>query len=142
VTDLEPLARVPSLDALALGAVRNVTAMSWLDEGRHRLRFLTLEGLPGLDSFGPLRRCSELVAFGGWDSRPADRRLTPLHELPLADLVLGDVYPADEIDALLDQCRARVRIRGTESSHGEAELHWRMLFEYADWHRRQKGEMA
>jgi hypothetical protein len=139
VTDLEPLARVPSLDALALGALRNVTTMSWLDEGRHRLRFLTLEGLPGLDSFGPLRRCSELVAFGAWESRPADRRLTPLHKLPLADLVLGDVYPPDEIAALLDRCRARVRIRG-ESPRGEPELHWRMLFEYADWHRRQKGE--
>jgi hypothetical protein len=62
-----------------------------------------------------------------------------LHKLPLADLVLGDVYPPDEIAALLDRCRARVRIRG-ESPRGEPELHWRMLFEYADWHRRQKGE--
>lgn len=138
--DLKPVARVPNLDALALGALRNVTTMSWLDEGRRRLRFLTLERLPGLDSFEPLRRCSELVAFGACDSRPADRSLTPLHKLPLADVACCDVYPADEIAALLERCHARVRIRGAQSSRERSELHWRMLFEYADWYRRQNGE--
>jgi hypothetical protein len=140
--DLEPVARVPKLDALMLGALRNVTTMSWLDEGRRRLRFLTLEQLPALDSYEPLRRCRELVAFGAWGSRPADRRLTPLHKLPLVDVVLGDVYPADEIAALLERCNARVSIRGAESSSDEPKPYWRMLFEYADWYRRQKGEMG
>jgi hypothetical protein len=135
--DLSPVARVKKLDALALGALRNVTTLSWLHQGSCRLRFLSVERLPALDSFEPLARCSQLVAFGAWDSRPADRRLAPLHRLPLVDLVLGDVYPPGEVDALLERCRARVRIRST-SKGGEPALHWRLLFEYADEYRAEQ----
>jgi hypothetical protein len=137
--DLEPVGRVRNLDALALGALRNVATLNWL--GASRLRFLSLERLPGLDSFEPLSRCTRLVAFGAWDSRPGDRSLAALHELPLEDLVLGDVYPANEVSSLLEHCRARMRIRST--SHGGAPaLHWRCLFAYADAYRATAGGAA
>jgi len=132
--DLRPVARLRNLDALALGALRNVTTLSWLHDGSCRLRFLGVEKLPALDSFEPLVRCGQLVAFGAWESRPADRRLAPLYDLPLVDLVLGDVYPPTEVDALLEHCRARVRIR-SEVNGDEPALRWRRLFAYADEYR-------
>jgi hypothetical protein len=136
--DLLPVARVRNLDALALGALRNVTTLSWLHDGSRRLRFLGVEKLPGLDSFEPLVHCGQLVAFGAWDSRPADRRLAPLHDLPLVDLVLGDVYPPTEVNALLEHCRARVRIR-SEVKGGEPALRWRGLFTYANEYRASRS---
>jgi hypothetical protein len=114
--------------------LRNVTTLSWLHDGSSRLRFLSVEKLPALDSFEPLVRCSRLVALGAWDSRPADRRLDSLHHLPLVDLVLGDVYPRTEVDALLEHCRARVRIRAAVKG-AEPALRWRRLFAYADEYR-------
>jgi hypothetical protein len=132
--DLRPVARVRNLDALAIGALRNVTTLSWLHDGSCRLRFLTIEKLPALDTFEPLVHCGQLVAFGAWDSRPADRRLAPLNDLPLVDVVLGDVYPPTEVTALLERCRARVRIRSRVTG-GEPALRWRGLFAYADEYR-------
>jgi hypothetical protein len=125
---------VRNLDALALGALRNVTSLSWLDDGADRLRFMSLEKLPALDSFEPIARCRRAVAFGAWESRPADRRLSPLHNLPLSDLVLGDVYPREEVEALLERCPARIRVRSCTNG-AEPMLRWRCLFAYADQHR-------
>jgi hypothetical protein len=136
--DLRPIARIVGLDALALGALRNVVSMSWLDEGAQRLRFLSLEKLPQLDTYEPLAGCGQLVAFGAWESRPADRSLRPLHRLPLADLILGDVYPTTEVKALFSLVSGRARVRS--SLHGdEPKLRWRCLFEYADAYRRRSS---
>ena len=140
-SDLRPVARVRNLDALAIGALRNVTTLSWLHDGSCRLRFLGVEKLPALDSFEPLIQCDQLVAFGAWNSRPADRKLAPLHDLPLVDLVLGDVYPTTEVHALLERCRARVRIRA-RSTGGEPALRWRALFAYADEYRASRSSQA
>jgi hypothetical protein len=131
-SDLAPVARIPKLNALELGALRNVETLSWLTDSR--LRFLTLERLPSLDSFEPLSTCRRLKAFGAWDSRPADRSLAALHDLPLADLVLGDVYPSSEIESLLEHSGARIRIRG-DAPRGEPELRWRGVLDYADRYR-------
>ncbi len=51
-TDLKPVGRIPQLDALALGAARNVTDLHWLGN-ENRVRFLSLEKAPALDSFAP-----------------------------------------------------------------------------------------
>jgi len=136
--DLRPVARVRNLDALALGALRNVATLSWLRDGSCRLRFLSLEKLPALDSFEPLSGCTQLVGFGAWDSRPLNRSLACLHRLPLVDLVLGDVYPPNEVNALLEHCRARIRIR-SECKGGEPALRWRLLFAYADEYRARRS---
>jgi hypothetical protein len=136
--DLSSVARVRNLDALALGALRNVTTLSWLHDRSCRLRFLSIEKLPALDTFEPLVHCGHLVAFGAWASRPADRRLAPLHDLPLVDVVLGDVYPPTEVKALLERCRARVRIRARVKG-GEPALRWRGLFAYADEYRARRS---
>jgi hypothetical protein len=133
--DLQPLARVRNLDALDLGALRNVTTLDWLDDASERLRFLSLERLSGLDSYEPLSGCRELVAFGAWESRPADRRLAPLYALPLEDIVLGDDYPPDEITALFEHCRARIRVR-SGTYRGEQQLWCRCLLDYANAYRR------
>jgi hypothetical protein len=137
--DLRPIARILDLEALALGALRNVVSMSWLDEGAHRLRFLSLEKLPQLDTYEPLAGCTQLVAFGAWESRPADRSLRPLHRLPLADVVLGDVYPTGEIEALFGLVSGRARVRSSVRGD-EPALRWRCLFEYADAYRRRLGD--
>jgi hypothetical protein len=134
--DLKPIAKVKHLDALALGALRNVTTLDWLSDGPCRVRFLSLEKLPALESYEPLRECSEVLAFGAWDSRPADQRLDALHHLPLRDLVLGDAYPAAEIQALLEHCQARVRIRSQVRDNEPPRLGWRALFAYADEYRK------
>jgi hypothetical protein len=129
--DLRAVAAIPRLEALALGGLRNVSSLDWLAPGSHRLRYLSLEKLPTLESYAPLAECRQLAAFGSWDSRPADRRLRPLHGLPLRDLVLGDVYPPDEVQALLQRCPGRARIR-TTTRGAEPKLRWRGLFEYVD----------
>lgn len=133
--DLAPLARIEQLDALALGAARHVTDLQWLPP---RVRFLSLEKVPQLDSFAPLAALAGLIAFGAWESRPQDRSLHPLHELPLEDLVLGDAFPEPEVAALLDHTSARTWISRSRPEPDPAPaLSWRGLLSYADWYRRK-----
>jgi hypothetical protein len=132
--DLAPVGRLRQLDALSIGALRNVETLRWLEHKPSRVRFLSLEKLPALDSFAPLAHCERLTAFGAWESRPADRDLAPLHALPLRDLVLGDTYPAATTARLLERSRGRVRIR-SKLNGDEPLLRWRSLLAYADQHR-------
>ena len=135
---LAPLGCMRNLDALSLGALRNVETLRWLEHGACRVRFLSLEKLPALDSFAPLAMCDRLTALGAWESRPADRELAPLHELPLVDLVLGDSYPATTTERLLNSARGRVRIR-SKLSGDEPRLRWRLLFRYVDQYRAEQS---
>jgi hypothetical protein len=133
--DLAPLARIEQLDAIALGGARHVTDLKWLPP---TLRFLSLEKVPCLDSYTPLATLSRLTAFGAWESRPQDRSLRPLHELPLEDLVLGDAFPEPEVAALLAQTKARAWVpRSRPEPDPPPELSYRGLLSYATSRRRE-----
>jgi hypothetical protein len=135
--DLAPLTRIEQLDALALGAARQVTDLQWLPP---RVRFLSLEKVPQLDSYAPLAALAGLIAFGAWESRAQDRSLRPLHGLPLEDLVLGDAFPEPEVAALLRHTSARTWISRSRPEPVPAPvLSWRGLLSYADWHRRKRS---
>lgn len=135
--DLAPLARMKQLDALALGAARQVTDLQWLPP---QVRFLSLEKVPQLKSYAPLATLAGLIAFGAWESRPHDRSLRALHGLPLEDLVLGDAFPEAEVAALLGQTNARAWISRFRPEPDPAPaLSWRGLLSYADWHRQKSA---
>lgn len=100
--DLEPLGDCPALEAVSLGALRNVASLRALARApAATMRYLTLERVTGLHTLSDLAACERLEQLGLYDSRPADRRLTSLLECPqLTHLVVGDVYPRDEVEAL------------------------------------------
>jgi hypothetical protein len=97
--DLEPLGECSRLAVLSLGALRNVENLRALPA--KTLRLLTLERLTGLTTLADLTACTRLEELGLYESRPTDQRLDVLLELPkLNRLVVGDPYPADQVEAL------------------------------------------
>lgn len=123
--DLSPLAAA-SLEAISLGALRHVTDLGPV--ANSRLRYLILEGVRAA-SFTTLSSATSLTELACFDARPHDRRLTPLLELPLRHIVLGDTYDQDEVERLragfmgdtLDYRGERLVQRGTV----EPRVAWR-----------------
>lgn len=102
--DLDAVGDCGALEAVSLGALRNVDSLRALARRpRPTLRFLTLERLTGLATLADLATCERLEQLGLYESRPADKRLDVLLRCPsLKHLVVGDVYPKDQFDAMRD----------------------------------------
>ena len=100
--DLDPIGDCTGLEAVSLGALRNVESLRALARRpAATLRMLLLERLTGLTTLADLTACERLEELGLYDSRPADRRLDVLLECPrLNRLVAGDAYPADQREAM------------------------------------------
>jgi len=139
--DLRAVGEIPNLDALMLGALRNVESLEPLASGGTLLRFLELERLPSLKTLAPLARLRGLRACTIFDSVPADRSLAPLREaLQLEEVAIGGDkrFPKDEVDALAAAFATR-RLSGHGVSIGPDDvprLRWRGLFSYVDAARR------
>jgi hypothetical protein len=130
--DLDPLASMVTLEALSLGALRNVTDLRGLSAPARSLRWLSLEKLPALDTYGPLADHEELRGFGSWEARPADRSLAALARLSLEDVSLGDAYPPRELEALIAaRPNSRLSARGQPDDH-PSRIRWRGLFSHVD----------
>jgi hypothetical protein len=119
-----------TLQALSLGALRNVSSLRCLARRpAQTLRLLNLEKLSGLATLADLSRCEQLEQLGIYEARPADRRLDVLLQIPtLRHLVIGDVYPPEQIKGMRDAfggdtliCR-RENIRGDLSN---VAVRWR-----------------
>jgi hypothetical protein len=144
-TRLEPVGQCRILEALALGAARNVASLKPLEGVAGSLRYLEFERLSGLESLEPVGSLSELRALCMFDSRPVDQSLAPLARLKqLADLTIGDVYPEHEVDALIAAqpgLRHQIRERGSKEPRRSTEpsrIRWRGLFAYVDEERRDR----
>jgi hypothetical protein len=100
--DLDALGECRSLVVVSLGALRNVHSLRALARGpAETLRLLLLERLSGLATLADLGSCTRLEQLGLHETRPADRRLDVLLACPrLNRLVVGDAYPAEQIDAV------------------------------------------
>jgi hypothetical protein len=103
--DLDALGECCLLEAVSLGALRNVSSLRALTRRpRESLRLLTLERLTGLLTLAELAGCRKLQQLGLYESRPADRRLDVLLHIPnLRHLIVGDVYPAEQVKITRDQ---------------------------------------
>ncbi|ROS42258.1 leucine-rich repeat domain-containing protein [Amycolatopsis thermoflava] len=124
--DLSALADCVNLEAVSLGALKNVPDLQAL--ARHpALRFLILELLRGLDTLAPLATCARLEQLALFDSRPADRRLDVLVPAPsLRHALIGDPYPPAQVDALRERLYT-LHYRG-ENLRGDGSalrVHWR-----------------
>jgi hypothetical protein len=95
--DLEPLRQCERLETLSLGALRNVEHLDATPDGVHLLVLERLLGLATLRHLGRLRRLEQLFMT---EARPADRRLDVLPLERLRHLVVGDVYPQEQLDAV------------------------------------------
>ncbi|MEO6881271.1 MAG: hypothetical protein ABI181_10055, partial [Mycobacteriaceae bacterium] len=127
--DLEPLAQAANLQALSLGALKNVTHLAAL-RGRPRdtLTAVLLGGMRGLTRLTDIGTLRALQKLGMYDSRPLDRKLTPLKDLAsLTDLIVGDSYPKSEIDTLLSWYSGSLWCRGVH--RGEPSPRWRTPIE-------------
>ena len=93
--DLDAVGDCAELEAVSLGALRNVESLRAFAQGpRSTLRLLTLERLPALATLADLANCKRLEQLGLYDSRPADGRLDHLLGCPaLKHLVASDRYP-------------------------------------------------
>ena len=100
--DLDGLAGCERLEAVSLGALRNVGSLHGLARGaREALRFLTLERLTGLATLEDLAQCVRLEQLGLYETRSADRRLDVLLGCQALDrLVVGDAYSKEQVQAL------------------------------------------
>ena len=100
--DIDILGDCPRLEALSLGALRNVCNLTMLGRGPSTtLRFLILEKLNGLSTLADLGACTSLEQLGLYESRPQDSRLDVLLACQnLRHLVVGDVYPTDQVEAV------------------------------------------
>lgn len=133
--DLRPIGLIPKLDALGLGALRNVTSLDPLIGSR--IRFLELEQIPSLDTLAPLAKLPELRACTIFDTRPVDRSLAGLVSAPkLEEVVVGGDgrFPEDEVDRMFEAFagrRAQYRQR-TVGPEEPLRLSWRGLFRYVD----------
>jgi hypothetical protein len=126
--DLAVLGDCTSLEALSLGALRNVNDLSMLARGpSETLRFLILERLTQLDTLAPVASCKRLEQLGLYESKPTDARLDVLLGAPrLSHLIVGDAYPREQFDAL----RARggwkaLWHRGNPVQDGKPAVRWR-----------------
>ena len=101
--DLEPLSHCRRLQALSLGALRNVSDLAALRGAPSRgLQALLLEDLPNLDSLGDVGACGVLDRLGLYGSRPKDKSLKPLRQIQtLKHLAIGDFYSPSEIKDLM-----------------------------------------
>ena len=95
--DLEPLRQCERLEALSLGALRNVEHLDAMPDGVRHLVLERLLGLATLRHLGRLRRLEQLFMT---EARPADRRLDVLPLERLRHLIVGDVYPREQLDAV------------------------------------------
>lgn len=128
--DLDALGDCVALEALSLGALRNVRSLRALTrEPSETLRFLTLERLTELTTLGDLAMCGRLEQLGLYESRPADKRLDVLLACPsLRRVVVGDVYPRAQVDALRTRFTGgALRYRGESSrdDFGDIVVRWR-----------------
>jgi hypothetical protein len=92
------------LEAISLGALRNVGSLRALARRpRETLRLLNLERLAGLITLGELSECKKLEQLGLNESRPADKRPDVLLHIPtLRRLIVGDVYPDEQVKIMRD----------------------------------------
>ena len=108
--DLAVLGQLPKLEALSLGALRNVERLSLLD-GRpaKTLRCLTLERLLALRTLEEIGVCDALEElYLDIEARPADRLLSPLLGAPSLKYVhVGGVFPREQVEALRAGFRGR-----------------------------------
>jgi hypothetical protein len=128
--DLGPIGECRSLEALSLGALRNVARLQALaHKPRETLRFLTLERLTGLSTLEDLTACRRLEEVGLYDARPADRRLDVLLRCPsLNRLVVGDPYPVDQFEILREAFGGETLLLRGEDVRGEladVKVRWR-----------------
>jgi hypothetical protein len=128
--DLDILGDFPRLEALSLGALRNVHNLAMLGRGPSAtLRFLILEKLTGLTTLADLGQCASLEQLGLYDSRPQDSRLDVL--LPcknLRHLVVGDVYPPDQLEAVAARIAGETLVYRGKEIRGELKdvrVRWR-----------------
>jgi len=133
--DLEPIGDMPALEALVVGAARNVSSIQWL--ARSQVRYLELELLSGLTTIAPLAQCEQLLAATLFDSRPADKSLQPFIDAPrLEEVFIGGTspFPGAEVDRLVDAFSDR-RLRYRQRNVGPEDvsrLSWRGLFGFVD----------
>ena len=136
--DLRAVGEIPKLDALMLGALRNVESLEPLASGGTALRFLELERLPSLKTLAPLARLRGLRACTIFDSVPADRSLEPLRDAPqLEEVAIGGDkrFPKPEVEALAAAFSSRRISYRNEINIGPDDvprLRWRGLFSYVD----------
>ena len=128
--DFNVLGECRALEAVSLGAMRNIGSLRALARRpADTLRMLNLEKLTGLATLADLAACRELTQLGLYESRPADKRLDVLLEIPaLRHLVIGDVYPAGQVRIMRDSFRGEtLRYRG-EAIRGDIDnvaVRWR-----------------
>jgi hypothetical protein len=128
--DLLPLRSCSHLEALSLGALRNVASLGSVPEG---VRLLVLERLLGLKTLRQLGRLARLEQLFMTDARPSDHRLDVLPLAQLRHLIVGDVYPGDQLEAV-DRIfrgetwwyRGKQRRNGSEPPrvHCRADVEW------------------
>ena len=90
---------------------------------------LNLEKLPGLASLAELTECQRLEQLALYDSRPADKRLDFLLQIPsLRHLVASDVYPSEQVTTMRDQFRGETLVCRSETVRGDlanVDVRWR-----------------
>lgn len=128
--DFDVLGECCALEAVSLGAMRNIGSLRAL--ARHpaeTLQMLNLEKLTGLATLADLAACHKLTQLGLYDSRPADKRLDVLLEIPaLRHLVVGDVYPAEQVHIMRDSFRGQTLRYRAETIRGDMRnvaVRWR-----------------
>ena len=133
--DVDFLGDCVALEALSLSALRDLTDLAALRRlpARH-LRFLILDGLPRLATLADLVGCQQLEELALFDTRPADRRLDVILELPnLNHVVVGDEYPPGQIAALRQAFRGQsLAYRGEmlTGTQRAAKVSWRAPVSY------------
>jgi hypothetical protein len=128
--DMDALGDCGTLEALSLGALRNVSSLRYLARRpAQTLRLLNLEKLAGLGTLADLSRCEQLEQLGLYEARPADKRLDVLLRIPtLRHLVIGDVYPPQQVKAMRDSFGGDTLICRRETVRGELSnvaVRWR-----------------
>ena len=128
--DLDAVGDCAELEAVSLGALRNVASLRAFAQGpRSTLRLLTLERLPALATLADLANCKRLEQLGLYDSRPADGRLDHLLGCPaLKHLVASDRYPRDQPGPGAGRFRGKtLQLRGepARGDLGDVAVRWR-----------------
>jgi hypothetical protein len=121
--DLDPVGDCRALEAIKLGALRNVEHLRFLARRpRATLRLLTLDKLSGLATLADVAACACLEELGLYDSRPADGRLDFVLDCPSLDrLVISDAYAQEQLDAVEVRFRGETLRFGGETVRGSSE---------------------